>query len=207
MVATTLREAGREFARRPSPWLLGGALAAGVALRVALAPLGAADAAVAATVALAQPFVEWLIHVHVLHAPPVTVLGRRVDVGASHRVHHDDPRDPAHVFVDVRFLSGALVALAGLWVLAYARRSPWLGTLLAVVPAGVLAYEWTHFLIHTDHPARTALYRRIRRAHLLHHYRNERYWLGVTTPLADVVLRTAPRTPAAAPRTASTARP
>ena len=189
---TTLAEAARDFARRPSPRLLAGAVVGGAALRLGLAPLRLTDLVVAGSVALAQPFVEWLIHVHVLHARPFTVRGRVVDVGVSHRVHHDDPRDPAHVFVDVRFLLGLLAVTALLWVRAYAASRPLLATLLVVAPAGGLAYEWTHYLIHTDYRPRTRLYHAAWKAHRLHHYRNARYWLGVTTPLADLVLRTSP---------------
>lgn len=189
----TLAEAFGTFARRPTARLLAGALTASVALRLAMGGLGRADLVVAASVALAQPFVEWLIHVNVLHAKPFTVAGRRVDVGYTHRVHHDDPKDLAHVFVDVRFLLATFVLDAGLWALAYARGAGWLGTLLVSGLAGTLAYEWTHYLIHTDYAPRTRLYRGIRRAHLLHHYRDDRYWYGVTGHLADRVLGTYPR--------------
>jgi len=193
MGATPLWEAFAAFARRPTARLLGGALAASVALRVAMGGLGRADLVVAGAVVLAQPFVEWLIHVNVLHARPFTVAGRRVDVGYTHRVHHDDPKDLAHVFVDVRFLVATFVLDAGLWALAYARGAGRLGTLLVSALAGTLAYEWTHYLIHTDYRPRTRLYRGIRRAHLLHHYRDDRYWYGVTGHLADRVLGTYPR--------------
>ena len=193
MGATPLWEAAATFARRPTARLLAGALAASVALRLAMGGRGRADLVVAASVALAQPFVEWLIHVNVLHARPFTVAGRRVDIGYTHRVHHDDPKDLAHVFVDVRFLLATFVLDAGLWALAYARGAGWLGTLLVAALAGTLAYEWTHYLIHTDYTPRTRLYRGIRRAHLLHHYRDDRYWYGVTGHLADRVLGTYPR--------------
>lgn len=193
MGATPLWEAFSTFACRPTARLLAGALAASVALRLAMGGLGRADLVVAGTVALAQPFVEWLIHVNVLHAKPFAVAGRTVDVGYTHRVHHDDPKDLAHVFVDVRFLVGTFVLDAGLWALAYARGAGWLGTLLVSALAGTLAYEWTHYLIHTDYRPRTRLYRGIRRAHLLHHYRDDRYWYGVTGHLADRVLGTYPR--------------
>ncbi|HEX8003089.1 MAG TPA: sterol desaturase family protein [Mycobacteriales bacterium] len=192
MGATPLREAAATFARRPTARLLAGALAACAALRLGQGGLGRSDAVVAASVALAQPFVEWLVHVNVLHARPVTLLGRRVDVGYTHRLHHDDPKDLGHVFVDVRFLLATFVLDAGLWALAYARGATWLGTLLVAAVAGTLAYEWTHYLIHTDYAPRTRLYRGIRRAHLLHHYKDERYWYGVTGHLADRVLGTYP---------------
>jgi hypothetical protein len=193
MGATPLREAFGTFSRRPTARLLAGALAACAALRLGMGSLGAADAVVAGSVVAAQPFVEWLVHVNVLHARPFTVAGRRIDVGYSHRVHHDDPKDLAHVFVDVRFLLATFVLDAGLWALAYARDARWLGTLLVAAVAGSLAYEWTHYLVHTDYRPRTRLYRGIRRAHLLHHYRDDRYWFGVTGHLADRVLGTYPR--------------
>ena len=56
----------------------------------------------------------------------------------------------------------------------------------------LLTYEWTHHLIHSSYRPRHRYYRSIWRAHRLHHYRNERYWFGVTVNLADHVLRTFP---------------
>ena len=55
-----------------------------------------------------------------------------------------------------------------------------------------LAYEWTHYLIHTDYMPRTRFYRSLWRGHRLHHYRNENYWFGVTNHLGDRVLGTNP---------------
>jgi sterol desaturase/sphingolipid hydroxylase (fatty acid hydroxylase superfamily) len=55
-----------------------------------------------------------------------------------------------------------------------------------------LAYEWTHFLIHTSYAPRGAVYRNLWRLHRLHHYKNEDYWFGVTGHLGDRVLGTAP---------------
>jgi hypothetical protein len=46
-------------------------------------------------------------------------------------------------------------------------------------------------LVPTPAP-RSPLYRGIWRAHRLHHFRNERYWFGVTTHLGDRVLCTYP---------------
>jgi sterol desaturase/sphingolipid hydroxylase (fatty acid hydroxylase superfamily) len=53
-------------------------------------------------------------------------------------------------------------------------------------------YEWTHFLIHSSYRPRRSVYRAIWRAHRLHHFRNERYWFGVTMHLGDRVLGTYP---------------
>ena len=70
--------------------------------------------------------------------------------------------------------------------------------------AMLLTYEWTHFLIHSSYQPRSWYYRYIHRAHRLHHYKNEKYWFGVTNPIADYALRTHPAKDAVA--TSPTAR-
>jgi sterol desaturase/sphingolipid hydroxylase (fatty acid hydroxylase superfamily) len=65
------------------------------------------------------------------------------------------------------------------------------------------AYEWIHFLIHTGHRPRSRYYRSIWRNHLLHHYKNEHYWHGITNTVSDRLLGTyrdqaeVPRSPTA----------
>ena len=58
--------------------------------------------------------------------------------------------------------------------------------------AMLTTYEWIHYLIHTNYRPRHAPYRKVWRAHRLHHFRNEHYWFGVTMHLGDRVLRTYP---------------
>ena len=58
--------------------------------------------------------------------------------------------------------------------------------------AMAVLYEWSHFLIHTDYKPKTRMYRHLYDNHRLHHYRNEKYWFGITNTLADEVLGTAP---------------
>jgi sterol desaturase/sphingolipid hydroxylase (fatty acid hydroxylase superfamily) len=62
----------------------------------------------------------------------------------------------------------------------------------ATAMAALTVYEWTHFLIHSAYRPKTALYRTVRRTHQLHHFRNEKYWFGILTPVSDVVLNTYP---------------
>ena len=44
-----------------------------------------------------------------------------------------------------------------------------------------LVYEWTHYLVHTDYKPRSRAYKAVWRHHRLHHFKNENYWLTVTT--------------------------
>ena len=53
-----------------------------------------------------------------------------------------------------------------------------------------LTYEWCHFLTHTSYRPRGWAYKRIYKFHRLHHFKNEKYWMGVSRHLADYVLGT-----------------
>jgi hypothetical protein len=189
----TVRAAASLFVRHTSPRLLLAATALVVAARIALGRWSLTDAVVAAALVAAQPFTEWLIHVYVLHVQPGR--GRVSDLldraaGLAHRLHHQDPYDLRWQFIHPRVVVGGLVVDA---VVLAAFRTP--AALTAVVTAVVLTttYEWVHFLIHTDVPAKHWPYKQLHRAHRLHHYRNEGYWLGVTNHLGDRVLRTNPK--------------
>ncbi len=57
---------------------------------------------------------------------------------------------------------------------------------------GLLRYECSHFLIHTPYVPRTRWYRTVWRNHRLHHFKHERYWMGVSSNLGDRLLRTNP---------------
>jgi hypothetical protein len=188
----TLPDAAKLFTQHTSPRILLVATVVVVAARIALGRWSLADAIVAGALIAAQPFTEWVIHVYVLHVQPGR--GRVSDAldraaGLAHRLHHQDPYDLRWQFIHPRVTIGGLVVDAA--VLA-AFRTP--AALTGVLTAVLLTtlYEWVHFLIHTDVPARHAPYKQLHRAHRLHHYRNEGYWLGVTNHLGDRVLNTYP---------------
>jgi len=188
-----LREAFARFVGHPGPRVLLPLSSAAVLGRVALGGWKRRDLGIAAGILAAEPFNEWIIHVFVLHFRPRTVAGRVIDplVARKHRAHHLDPRDEDLVFVPMRVLKVALPAAVAGWGLGERdlRRAL---TGVATSYAMLTTYEWTHFLIHSAYRPRHALYRRIWRAHRLHHFRNERYWFGVTMHLGDRVLRTYP---------------
>lgn len=188
----TLDEARREFFRHGSPWALVLALVAASTALVLVGDWRWAQALVVVGVVAAQPFVEWLVHVYVLHARPRQVGRWTLDLyqARKHRAHHAAPRDLEILFIPLRgHLAGAvLVAVVCLLLPDAATRL----ALVVAVAASSLTYEWVHFLIHTDHKPRNALYRKLYVAHRLHHYRNENYWFGVTRRLGDTVLGTNP---------------
>ncbi len=163
-------------------------------MRALLGPLRWSDLAVAGAVLALEPFIEWVVHSRILHAPPTRVLGRVIELSAAkgHRRHHEDPTNLDLVFVPIWVLvylaPGLSVAFFGLV------RPPHLAaTALLTGAAVLLAYEWTHYLIHTAYRPKSRFFRRQWRQHRLHHYRNEGYWFGVTTAISDTVLGSGPR--------------
>ncbi|EFC81993.1 sterol desaturase family protein [Parafrankia sp. EUN1f] len=187
---TTLPEALRRFLAHPRPPVLLGAVGAVAAVRYVRGPLRRRDAVTAAACLGAQPFVEWAVHRCLLHARPGGALGSigYQLAGYGHEQHHRDPANLDTMFLRPREVTAGAAAAVAVASLA----PPTVGTVAVCLGLGALAYDWTHFLIHTSIRPSSRYYRRVWRGHRLHHYRNEGYWLGVTSPVADLVLGTAP---------------
>jgi hypothetical protein len=190
--ALTLAGAARTFASWRSPQIIVALFLAAVAGRVVVARWSWWGLLLPAVILAAQPFTEWLIHVFLLHFKPRQVGERTVDplVARKHRAHHADPKDVGLVFVPMPALLLLVAGLAAV-LLPTMPLSRGLSALVAAY-AMLLAYEWTHFLIHSAYRPRHRVYRYVWRAHRNHHFRNEHYWFGVTMHLADHVLGTFP---------------
>ncbi len=190
----SLGDAARAFGAHPSPWMIGALLVGAGVARGVVGDWRWTDALVPVVMVAAFPFVEWLIHVFVLHWRPRRVAGVELDslLARKHREHHADPRDVPLVFIPWQVLAWTLPVYVLVALLAFPRLALGL-TFLAFLGLLGMAYEWTHYLIHSDYKPRTRAYRAVWRNHRLHHYKNENYWFTVTTAgTADRVLRTFP---------------
>jgi hypothetical protein len=190
----SLGQSLRYFLGKATPRIIIPVLAVVAVLRVRAGDWGWRDVVMVAGILAFEPFTEWLIHVYVLHFKPRTVRGRRVDLHAArkHREHHQDPNDPDTSFVPIPDLLGLGAVIAGImWLVTWS--VPVFLTGVVTGLAMLLTYEWTHYLIHTSYKPKGRYYRYIWRAHRLHHFKNEHYWMGVTVHLADHVLGTFPQ--------------
>jgi hypothetical protein len=199
----TLGDAWSRFVRRPSPRYIVGGVVLSAAARLLAGPLGWWDLVVALSLVAAHPFAEWAIHVYLLHLKPFSFRGRKVELitAREHRWHHERPHDLYTVLLgpkEVIALFGLVIPLVALGICGAISLlgGPWypaaILTAMAVGGALVFVYEWTHFLIHTAHRPKTRLYRAVWRTHRLHHFKNEHFWHGITSTVADRVLRTNP---------------
>jgi len=190
----SLGDAAAEFWRHPTPWMLAVGLVAAISARAVVGDWGIGDALLPFAMLGLFPFLEWLIHVFILHWRPRRVAGVVLDsqLARKHREHHVEPRDVELVFIPYQSLAVVMVAVTGLALWAFPRTGMGLTFLVMILSLG-LVYEWTHYLIHSDYKPKNRLYRSIWRDHRLHHYKNERYWFGVTTSgTSDRVLGTYP---------------
>jgi hypothetical protein len=192
--AFSLADARREFATHPSPWLLGASLAIALTTRIYLGDWQFTDALVPLAMLAVFPFFEWLVHVVVLHWRPRRLGFLTIDplLARKHREHHVDPRQVPLIFIPWRALLWILPVAVAIAALAFPRPSLGLTYLVFLGVLG-LAYEWCHYLIHSDYKPKTRIYRAIWRNHRQHHFKNEHYWFTVTTAgTADRVLGTYP---------------
>jgi hypothetical protein len=191
----TLSDAGREFWKHPSPWLIGATFVGAVTARMIVGDWQIADALVPLAMLALFPFFEWIIHVFILHWRPKRVGPLTIDplLSREHRAHHVDPRSIPLIFIPWKSLVSCVLPLTiAIALLAFPRLGMGLTYLVFIAALG-LGYEWTHYLIHSDYKPKTLVYRAIWRNHRNHHYKNEHYWFTVTSSgTADRVLGTYP---------------
>ncbi len=132
---------------------------------------------------------EYWLHRKFFHWEPDNKWGRRMHF-VIHGVHHDHPNDKLRLVMP----PGASIPLAALFGAAFLLIA---GTttgfpLFAGFLLGYLTYDYTHYYLHHYVP-RSQLGKRLREAHMRHHFQDHRYGFGVSSPIWDVVFGTLPR--------------
>jgi len=192
----TLGQAFAVFLRELQPKFLIAHLLGWIGYRIYLfgqGDWGARDLIPIVVIVALHPFVEWLIHTYVLHHRPRKVAGLRWDYHSAryHRLHHRDPWDLRFVLMPLPAMIIGLSSAALAFSVLASSAGVW-ATAMIVTAGLALYYEWIHFLTHTSYRPQGWWYKRQWRFHRLHHYKNERYWMGVTRHLGDMVLGTYP---------------
>ncbi|WIA08529.1 hypothetical protein OEZ85_007963 [Tetradesmus obliquus] len=117
-----------------------------------------------------------------------------------HRQHHETPY--FHISLDPPGLILSVMAAAALlFGLLFQWGALSLTATAAYYSAGLL-YEWLHYVVHTHWVPPQGWLRSVRRHHMLHHCRNEDYWLSFTAPAVDAWFGTLPSSASSVPLTA-----
>lgn len=139
------------------------------------------------------PFYEWLMHKFVLHQPfPKNNKFWRKQIARLHHAHHYEPRSIPLLFAPAwAVLIHLLVTYFLFSILTLSFTLAWIPFTSAV--AYYLWYEWVHLSHHTPkYQPKTAWGKRLKQAHMNHHYWNENYYWGITNTFADKCLGTLP---------------
>jgi hypothetical protein len=189
----TLRAALPIFLGHASPRILLAALGTALVARIAVGGWSWRDLVVVAIVALYWPIQEWLIHVFILHAKPIHILGRTFDsaLPKKHRAHHRDPWNYRILFIPLHTYAYTLPLLVLISFLLTPTTALALTALVAHL-SGALHYEAVHFGVHTRVTPKGRFYQRLWQNHRLHHFKNEKFWYGVTRLEGDRLLGTGP---------------
>jgi sterol desaturase/sphingolipid hydroxylase (fatty acid hydroxylase superfamily) len=107
-----------------------------------------------------------------------------------HSDHHEEPKDVKYIIAPIWLSGGTSLAL---WVLIRIPAGSWArsGLTVAAIIAGYLAYEAVHLRIHSDAAGGKWL-TMLRKRHYFHHFADERFCYGVTSPLWDRVFGSLP---------------
>ncbi|MCA0993828.1 sterol desaturase family protein [Guptibacillus hwajinpoensis] len=127
---------------------------------------------------------RFLFHIKTPQNPYLLKLIKRL-----HYDHHKVPNDLKLLFLPFWYSFPNLFLLCFIFY--------WLsGSLLHTLAfsTGLLAmfffYEWKHYIAHRPFKPRTKFGQWLKKTHILHHYKNENYWYGVSTPFVDVLFGT-----------------
>lgn len=201
----TKRQIARTFVAQGSPQMIIAFFTVAAVVRLMVGGWTWIDGTILVITLAATGIVEWVLHLHLLHASESAWTSRRLGTGSGHRRHHLDPPDlewlllrrtDAIVFAILIAVASVLWAVPVMIVLG--TRFDGVGVFAPTLTAILCAYlalghyEWTHLLEHSRYRPRTRYYRRLVRNHRLHHFRNENYWLGITSNLGDRLLGTYP---------------
>jgi len=136
---------------------------------------------------------EYWLHRLIFHWEPDNAFGRRMHF-IIHGIHHDHPNDKLRLVMppSVSIPLAALFFLGFIAVLGDAGYPAFGGFML-----GYLGYDYTHYYVHHFVP-KTKVGKRLREAHMRHHFQDHRYGFGVSSPIWDAVMGTLPRSRKAA---------
>ncbi|MDQ6418875.1 sterol desaturase family protein [Paenibacillus sp. LHD-117] len=106
-----------------------------------------------------------------------------------HYDHHSFPNDLKLLFLPLWYSLPIFVVFVGACYLITD-----LTDASAAFAAGLIAmlliYEWKHYVAHRPLQPRTKLGKWVKKTHLLHHFKNENFWYGVSTPFVDAIFGT-----------------
>jgi sterol desaturase/sphingolipid hydroxylase (fatty acid hydroxylase superfamily) len=134
-------------------------------------------------------FSEYLTHRFLFHLKPPTNPLFLKFLKRIHYDHHAYPNELHLLFLPLWYSLPNFCILAFIFYFitdTFVGTTAFGGGLITML----LVYEWKHYIAHTPIKPKTRLGKWIKKVHILHHYKNENYWFGVSNPFVDVLFGT-----------------
>ncbi|MFY4777104.1 sterol desaturase family protein [Metabacillus sp. RGM 3146] len=106
-----------------------------------------------------------------------------------HYDHHVDPNDLKLLFLPVWYILPNFSVLVFLFYLISKSVNVSLAFGLGLITM-LLFYEWKHYVAHRPMKPISRFGKWLKKTHILHHFKNENYWYGVSTPFVDALFGT-----------------
>ena len=132
---------------------------------------------------------EYLVHRFLFHMKTPTNPFLLKTIKRLHFDHHVDPNNLKLLFLPLWFSLPNFIIASSIFYLITVNLQLTIA-FLAGIMVYFLYYEWKHFVAHKPIQPRTEMGRKIKKAHLWHHFKNENYWFGVTHTSLDKTLGT-----------------
>jgi 4-hydroxysphinganine ceramide fatty acyl 2-hydroxylase len=172
------------FFRHGSNAVLALALVAGIVIfALGIVPFSFLAALIGAAVFFSS---EYTTHRFLFHAQPSKMAWL---LKLQHRLHYDHHIDPPKLellFLPLWFVIPTALVYYAVFM-AITRNAALALSLTFGSICALLYYEWVHYVAHVPFNPVTPFGRYIKKYHLWHHFKNERYWYGVTNPSMDFV--------------------
>ncbi|MBE1556981.1 sterol desaturase/sphingolipid hydroxylase (fatty acid hydroxylase superfamily) [Filibacter limicola] len=127
---------------------------------------------------------RFLFHIKTPENPSLLKIIKRL-----HYDHHVNPDDLKLLFLPLWFSIPGFIIYS---IVVYVSTGSTI--LMMAFATGLVAYflyyEWKHYFAHKPIQPRTKIGKNIKKHHLLHHFKNENYWFGVTHTSFDKTLGT-----------------
>ncbi len=129
---------------------------------------------------------EYFFHRFFFHFNATTPFQHKI-LFTIHGVHHQYPNDKDRLVMPIT-VSIPLAILFGLLFVSTMGDLGW--GFFAGFGVGYVSYDMMHYAVHHVQNSNSALFRKIRRHHMAHHYRDTRLGFGVSSYFWDRVFRT-----------------
>ncbi|MCA1318532.1 sterol desaturase family protein [Bacillus tianshenii] len=134
-------------------------------------------------------FSEYMTHRFVFHLKPPKSPFLLKMLRRLHYDHHTDPNDLHLLFLPLWYSLPNLSVLAGIFYLISG--DIWLTLAFATgLMTMLFLYEWKHYVAHRPIKPKSRFGKWVKKTHILHHFKNENFWYGVSTPFVDVLFGT-----------------